>query len=163
MEKLISQYEYDYMKRRAKELEQEKQAALKKLGEILDTSGSFAAKTPGYLETEDKVYYLDKKISALNELIINAKIIEKVDDLASDVVTIYSLVEISDQGENKKYYIQYHRDTPLPAGIRDAKSISFDSPLAAALSGSSSGQTVEVKFPNQTKELTIINIKKIVE
>lgn len=97
---------------------------------------------------------LEMKISNLKAVIAEAKIIDAT-KLRSDVVQILSTVEMKNTktGMAMKYTIVSESE----ANLREGK-ISSTTPIAQGLLGKKVGDVVEVKIPNGTIQLEILNI-----
>lgn len=97
---------------------------------------------------------LEMKISNLKAVIAEAKIIDAT-KLRSDVVQILSTVEMKNTktGMVMKYTIVSESE----ANLREGK-ISSTTPIAQGLLGKKVGDVVEVKIPQGTIQLEILNI-----
>lgn len=77
----ISQKEYDIFSKKLSDLEKEREKLQRTLGKIMETSGSFASKTPGFNEAEDQVKIFNKKILDVKNLLSRAKILKDLSEL----------------------------------------------------------------------------------
>lgn len=154
----ISQKEYDDFSRKLSEFEKEREKLQRKLGKIMETSGSFANKTPGFNETEDEIKIFNKKILDVKNLLSQAKILKDLSELKQGEVTIYSLVSCLDLNTNKetKYYIQQD----LSSDKKDMVIITPFSPIGKSLMAKKIGAEIEVQIPRGNLKLKIINIEK---
>jgi transcription elongation GreA/GreB family factor len=133
---------------------QEKVAFGKKLGELMSTSGSFAVKTPGYVETENSVKVIEKKIRQIEDILNATTLIESAKDLKEGQVGVYSRIICQDQnGIIRRYYI-CHLSIDH---VVDYLTVSPISPIGRGLIGRCCGDTVEITTPRGTVELTIIS------
>jgi len=154
----ISQKEYDSFSKKLADFEKEREKLQKTLGKIMETSGSFASKTPGFNETEDQVKIFNKKILDAKNLLSQAKILKDLSELNQNEVTIYSLVSALDINNNKeiKYYIQYN----LSESKKSFVIITPFSPIGKCLMGKKIGDEVKIEIPRGDTNLKIINIEK---
>ncbi len=154
----ISQKEYDKFIEKLAGLEKEKEGENKKLGKIMETSGSFASKTPGFNETESHIKILNQKIFEIKKLLSGSKILKDASELKKDKITIYSLVTVIDLNNNEeiRYYIQHD----FGDGKKDFMTITPFSPIGKNLMGKKIGDEVSIELPREDLKLKIINIEK---
>lgn len=158
MEIYISQKEYDSFSKKLSDFEKEREKLQKTLGKIMETSGSFASKTPGFNETEDQIKIFNKKILDVKNLLSGSKILKDLSEMKQDEVTIYSLVSVIDLDNNKetKYYIQHD----FSGSKKDFVIITPSSPVGRNLMGKKIGDNIKVELPKGNLQLKIINIEK---
>jgi len=156
----ISQKEYDGFVKKLAGFEEERGKLQKMLGKIMETSGSFASKTPGFNETEDQVKIFNKKISDLKNFLAQARIVKNLSELDQNEATIYSLITCLDINSNKeiKYYIQHDPSEQK----KDYKIITPSSPVATHLIGKKINDKIKLELPKGILELKIISIEKII-
>lgn len=97
---------------------------------------------------------LEMKINKLKEALANAKIID-TSKLSSDTVQILSTVEM--ENVKNKAKMKYTIVSENEANLREGK-ISSQTPIAQGLLGHKVGETVEIKIPQGTIQLKILNI-----
>lgn len=154
----ISQKEYDDFGRKLLEFEKERERLQKELGKIMENSGSFASKTPGFNETEDSLKRINKRVAETKNFLNQVKTLKDLSELNQGEVTIYSLISCLDLSANKKikYYIQHN----LSDIKKDAVIITPFSPVGKSLMGKKTGDKVEVIIPRGNLKLKIISIEK---
>jgi len=160
-EYFLSTEEYRNYITKLKRLEKKKITLGKILGQIMDGSGSFAAKTPGFSETEDQLAVIEKQINDLNRIISRAKIISDISELNKEKITVYTLVTVLDIDNNVElqYFIQYQ----ITADLDKQKHISIAtpfSPIGKALLGKKIGEEIEIVLPNKKSHLRILRFEK---
>ncbi len=155
----ISRKEYDSFSKKLSEMEKEREKLQKMLGKIMETSGSFASKTPGFNEVEGQIINLNQKIADLKNFLSQSKILKDLSELRKDEVTIYSLISALDINTNKeiKYYIQHD----FSGDKNGYKIITLTSPIGQCLMGKKAGDEIEVKIPLENMRLKIINIEHL--
>ena len=97
---------------------------------------------------------LENKISQLKAAVAEAKIIDPT-KLRNDVVQILSTVEMKNVKNNMK--MKYTIVSESEANLREGK-ISSTTPIAQGLLGKKVGDIVDVKIPQGTIQLEILNI-----
>lgn len=97
---------------------------------------------------------LEMKINKLKEALANAKIID-TSKLSNDTVQILSTVEM--ENVKNKAKMKYTIVSENEANLREGK-ISSQTPIAQGLLGHKVGETVEIKIPQGTIQLKILNI-----
>ncbi|TSD02742.1 MAG: transcription elongation factor GreA [Parcubacteria group bacterium Athens0714_26] len=155
----ISQKEYDIFQKKLDILGKNRERLSKKLGQIMETSGSFASKTPGFNEAEDELKITNKRIKEIKDFLNQTKIIKDILELSHDEITIYSLVYTEDLNTKEKlnYYIQHDFSDSKNA---DYKIVTPGSPVGKVLIGKKVGDIIETKLPQKNLKLNIIEIKK---
>lgn len=161
MHMYISQKEFDSFNQKLANLKKEKDKLMKTLGKIMETSGSFASKTPGFNETENQIKNLDRKIAELSNFLNKSAIIKDISCLKPDEVSIYSLVSVLDTDNQKeiKYYIQYESNN----NAKKYRIASLGSPIGVALIGKRVGDKIRIELLQQTLNLEIIKIEQILK
>jgi transcription elongation GreA/GreB family factor len=150
----ISTPEYNILHEELKKKNQERVALGKKIGELMSTSGSFAVKTPGYMETENSVKVVEEKIRQMENILNTTALINSVEDLPKEQVGVYSKIICQDQnGIIRKYYI-CHLESD---NIMDFQIVSPKSPIGRGLMGRCCGETVEITTPRSAVKLTIVS------
>ena len=145
---------------RLKELEQElfylKTTREKEVAEQIKEARSFGdlSENSEYDAAKEAQAMLEMKINNLKAVIAEAKIIDAT-KLRSDVVQILSTVEMKNvkNGMVMKYTIVSESE----ANLREGK-ISSTTPIAQGLLGKKVGDVVDVKIPQGTIQLEILNI-----
>lgn len=158
MEIYISQKEYDSFSKKLSELEKEREKSQKMLGKIMETSGSFASKTPGFNEVEGQVKTLNQKIADLKNFLSHSKILKDLSELKQDEVTIYSLISALDINTNKeiKYYIQHDF-----SGNKNGYTVVTPlSPMGQCLMGKKVDKEIKIELPKGDLQFKIISIEK---
>ena len=109
-----------------------------------------------YDAAKDEQRSIEARIEELEKIIKNAEVISE-DNMDHDVVNIGSTVEFLDMEFNEKltYRIVGSTEMNILEGL-----ISNESPLGAALIGSSVGQIVEVESPDGIAKYQILNITR---
>lgn len=99
---------------------------------------------------------LEMKISKLQDLIANARVVDQA-DLDTSKVLILSTVKIKNvaNGATMAYTLVSEKE----ANIKEKK-ISVDSPIAKGLLGKKVGDVAEVQVPNGTMKFEIIEISR---
>lgn len=97
---------------------------------------------------------LEMKINKLKEALANAKIID-TSKLSNDTVQILSTVEM--ENVKNKAKMKYTIVSESEANLREGK-ISSQTPIAQGLLGHKVGDTVDIKIPQGTIQLKILNI-----
>lgn len=136
-----------------KEIEHLKTVERKEIADRLKHSASFGDLTDNaaYQEAKESQFFLEARILELENLIRNAKIIEKGDN--SEKVEIGSLVLVNCNGSEQKLQI-------VGAGEVDPSNgkISFESPVGEMLLKKSVGEEVEIETPGGKVKYKIIKI-----
>ncbi len=128
------------------------------LGKIMENSGSFASKTPGFNETEGQVKILNQKIADLKNFLSQSKTLKDLSELKNNEVTIYSLISALNINTNKeiKYYIQHDF-----SGNKNGYTVITPlSPIGKCLINKKIGDNIKIELPKGNLELKIINIEK---
>jgi len=153
----ISQKEYDSFTNKLADFEKDREKLQRTLGKIMENSGSFASKTPGFNETEDQIKILNKKIIDVKNLLGQSIIIKDLSKLKKDEITIYSLITTVDINNKKiKYYIQHDSLD----NKKDFVIITPLSPVGQGLMGKKTGDEIEIVIPRGNLKLKVINIEK---
>ena len=97
---------------------------------------------------------LELKISKLQDLIKNARVIDK-SQMQADIVQILSKVTI--QNLKNKMKMTYTLVAESEANLKEGK-ISVETPIAKGLMGKKVGDTVKIKIPAGEAEFKIIDI-----
>ena len=149
----MSQEGYDKMVAELKRLESvERPKASAAIAEARDKGD--LSENSEYEAAKEAQAMLEMKISNLKAVIASAKIID-ASKLRNDVVQILSTVEMKNvkNGMVMKYTIVSESE----ANLREGK-ISSTTPIAQGLLGRKVGDVVEVKIPQGTIQLEILNI-----
>mgnify|MGYP001361384733 CR=1 FL=1 len=98
---------------------------------------------------------VEAQLSALNETLMNAQIVENCDIKKDGSVTFGSTVHLEDMdtGVTKRFKIVGVSESNINSG-----KISYKSPLAKELIGKSAGDDVEVEVPAGVKYWEILNV-----
>lgn len=149
----MSQEGYDKMVAQLKHMEQiERPAASAAIAEARDKGD--LSENSEYDAAKEAQAMLEMKINKLKSAIADAKIID-ASKLNTDTVQILSTVEMKNvkTGMVMKYTIVSESE----ANLREGK-ISSQTPIAQGLLGKKVGEVVEIKIPQGTIQLEIINI-----
>ena len=149
----MTQEGYDKMVAQLRHMEtEERPAASAAIAEARDKGD--LSENSEYDAAKEAQGMLEMKISNLKAVIAEAKIIDAT-KLRSDVVQILSTVEMKNTktGMVMKYTIVSESE----ANLREGK-ISSTTPIAQGLLGKKVGDGVEVKIPQGTLQLEILNI-----
>jgi transcription elongation factor GreA len=103
-----------------------------------------------YEEKRRELGFVEGRISELEELMKNAQVITPV---ASDVVSLGSVVELHIEGDHVRYQIVDENE----ASVLDGK-ISMVSPIGEALLGRKVGDTVQIESPGGKITYQIMSI-----
>lgn len=97
---------------------------------------------------------LELKIAKMEELISNARVIDK-SELSTDKVHILTTVKILHMGMNKEFTY-----TIVPENEADLKEgkLSVDSPIGKGLLGKKEGDTAEIEVPTGKMSLKVLEI-----
>lgn len=97
---------------------------------------------------------LEMKISKLEEVVANARVIDE-SQLDTSKVLVHSHVKIKNQtnGAEMEYKLVAQSEADLKAG-----KISVDSPIGKGLLGKEVGDTAEIEVPNGTVKFEVIEI-----
>ncbi len=156
----ISPSEISTIKSEINKCHQEKKEFGKQLGRIMSNSGSFAANTPGYTETEDLIKIVEGKIEQYNQILKQTTPIKDVAELPQEYITIYSKVVTKDQaGKTMKYYICH---LPEKSNLKGVASLTPRSPVGIALIGKKNKDVIQIELPKGKVELTIIKHENII-
>lgn len=156
----ISPKEREAVHRELRSCEDKKATISREIGELMGSSGSFAAKTPGYSDAEDAMRMTETKIAQLKSLLAETTPIESVDDLDATRVGVYSAVTVEDGiGELSRYYICHFSSSHGPDGFT---SITPKAPIAVALMGKAAGETGELILKQRRKRLKIVDVEPYV-
>lgn len=130
---------------------------MKEIAEQIKEARSYGdlSENSEYDEAKDRQGKLAAKIEELKDLIANAVIVEKTDDIPSNAVTLGSIVEIKDLelNETEKYEIVGSQE----ANPREGR-ISDDSPLGKALHAHVAGDKVSVEAPEGVISFEIVSV-----
>ncbi len=139
------------------ELEFLKSVKRKEVAERIKQSKEFGDLTENseYEDAKNEQAFVEGRILTLEGMLRNVKVINN-HDVRSDVVTIGSTVQVTDEsGEDLTYTIV---GSPEADPLHDR--ISNESPVGRALLGKRKGQTVTVQAPAGTAKYTIRAIKR---
>lgn len=111
-----------------------------------------------YTAAKEAQSHNEGRISKLEELIALADVIDPTAGAASNKVVFGATVTIedTDSGERQTFAIVGEHEADIKAGR-----MSFTSPVARALIGRQSGETVQVRTPRGAKEYEIVALKFI--
>ncbi len=155
----ISKVEADTARLKIKELENKKSHLGRELGKIMSSSGSFAAKTPGFPETEDQIRAIDGKLGILLELLRRTRVVNSTDELTGDAIGLYSKVVARDQNNREKVYYICHRPESYPQTM--VTLVTPGSPIGQALIGEKIGDVVEISLPSADLQLEIVEYEQL--
>lgn len=156
----ISPSELSIIKKELNKCQTEKLALGRKLGKLMATSGSFAAKTPGYSEIENVIRVFEGKIEQYSQILNYSILIKGINDLPKDRISIYSKVVAEDtNGDLKRYYICH---LPSNSNIKNAIAVTPRSPIGMALIGKRCDDAIQVVLPKGKIELTILSHEIII-
>jgi len=109
-----------------------------------------------YDAAKDEQGLLELKISKLEEMLANARIVD-VNDFPKDTVHILSEITVKNLKVNKTY--NYTLVSPEEADLKQGK-ISITSPVGKAFMGKKQGEIVEAKVPAGIIKFEIVSINK---
>lgn len=156
----ISPLELKSVKKEIDKYSKEKAELGKQLGRIMSNSGSFAANTPGYTETEELIGMIEGKIREYNQILKQTTPIKDVAELSREKISIYSQVVAKDQeGKLMKYYICH---LPEKSNFKRVASLTPKSPIGVALIGKRKNDVIKIDLPKGKVELTIIKHESII-
>ena len=107
-----------------------------------------------YDAAKDAQGMLEAKISELDKVLANARVLDK-SELDTSKVTVLSFVRIKNLKTNKE--IRYQLVSSSEASFRQKK-ISVDSPIGAGLLGKAVGDVAEIETPAGQQRLEILDI-----
>src|SRR3989338_4944926 len=142
LEELKKEYEDLKARRRIEVGERLKKA--KEFGDLSENSE--------YAEAREEQAQVETRISALEDIIKNAKIIEKT--FSSGIVNVGSTVVVEKNGEKTKFTIVGSNEADPVSGL-----ISNESPLGSAFLEKRIGDKAVVSAPNGKTEYTIVSIE----
>jgi len=142
LEELKKEYEDLKTRRRIEVGERLKKA--KEFGDLSENSE--------YAEAREEQAQVETRISALEDMIKNAKIIEKT--FSSGIVNVGSTVVVEKNGEKTKFTIVGSNEADPVSGL-----ISNESPIGRAFLGAKVGEQVQVKVPKGEMECEVVEIK----
>lgn len=149
----MSQEGYDKMLAELKHMETvDRPAASEAIAEARDKGD--LSENSEYDAAKEAQAMLEMKINKLKEALANAKIID-TSKLSNDTVQILSTVEM--ENVKNKAKMKYTIVSENEANLREGK-ISSQTPIAQGLLGHKVGETVEIKIPQGTIQLKILNI-----
>ena len=99
---------------------------------------------------------LEMKISKLEELISNARII---DESQVDASKVFILSTVKLKNVTNKMEMSYTLVAESEANLKEGK-ISVDSPIGKGLLGKEKGEIAEIKVPNGTMQFEILEISR---
>ena len=153
----ISTIELQAIRSEIGDLEKRKARLGHQLGEIMSSSGSFAAKTPGFSDTEDQIRIIDIKLDTLRQLLVNTYEVRSIRDLPEDRIGLYCKVTASDQNDQPRVYYICHKPESHPPTALIA--VTPRSPLGNALMGKEVGDCVEITLPSGKLELKVLDFE----
>ncbi len=149
----MSQEGYDKLVAQLKEMETiQRPAASAAIAEARDKGD--LSENAEYDAAKEYQAMLEGKISQLKAIISDAKIID-TSKLKTDVVQILSKVEMRNVKNNMK--MTYTIVSETEANLKEGK-ISVQTPIAQGLLGKKVGDVAEIKIPQGTIQLEIVNI-----
>ncbi len=149
----MSQEGYDKLVAQLKEMETiQRPAASAAIAEARDKGD--LSENAEYDAAKEHQAMLEGKISQLKAIISDAKIID-TSKLKTDVVQILSKVEMRNVKNNMK--MTYTIVSETEANLKEGK-ISVQTPIAQGLLGKKVGDVAEIKIPQGTIQLEIVNI-----
>lgn len=149
----MSQEGYDKMLAELKHMETvDRPAASEAIAEARDKGD--LSENSEYDAAKEAQAMLEMKINKLKEALANAKIID-TSKLSNDTVQILSTVEM--ENVKNKAKMKYTIVSESEANLREGK-ISSQTPIAQGLLGHKVGDTVDIKIPQGTIQLKILNI-----
>ena len=137
-----------------KELNYLKTVKRKEIAERLRHAASFGdlSENFAYRQTKEDQSLLENKIIELEEIVNQAKVIEKKKQ--NGKVQIGSIVSVTSNNQKEKFQIV----EPEEVNFQERK-ISYQSPLGKALFGKSVGVKVRIKIPEGKVEYKILKIE----
>lgn len=126
----------------------------KQIGEARDKGD--LSENAEYDAAKEEQGLLEARISKLEETIANARIIDE-SQLDEGKVLILSVVKLKNRSMNKE--MTYKIVAENEADLKKNK-ISVDSPIGKGLLGKEVGDVAEVKVPNGTMELEVLEISR---
>ena len=149
----MSQEGYDKLVAELKRLESvERPKASAAIAEAADKGD--LSENSEYDAAKEAQSHLEAHINELKLTIAHAKIVD-MSRLSTDAVQILSTVEMTNMGNNAK--MKYTIVSESEANLREGK-ISSTTPIAQGLLGKKVGDVVDVKIPQGTIQLEILNI-----
>jgi transcription elongation factor GreA len=107
-----------------------------------------------YHDAKNDQAHLETKIARLRERIAHAVVVEEPDGAERGVVGLGSTVVVRDEeGDEKTWRIVSSHD----GAPREGK-LSVESPVAVALLGRASGESVSVPLPSGVRRLTVVSV-----
>ena len=153
----ISQRELEEVRTEVKDLQLLRVQLGRQLGEIMSSSGSYAAKTPGFPETEDRIRVVERTLGTLQQLLATTEPVRSAADLPHSRIGLYSkIIARGDDGQERRYYI-CHRSSP--SSLVGFQAVTPSSPIGQALLGRAVGDVVEVALPRGTLELLLSSVE----
>lgn len=127
-------------------------AAAKAIAEARDKGD--LSENAEYDAAKDAQGMLEAKISELDKVLANARVLDK-SELDTSKVTVLSFVRLKNL-QNKKE-VRYQLVSSSEASFRDKK-ISVDSPIGAGLLGKEVGEVAEITTPAGLQRLEVLDI-----
>lgn len=150
MSNILTQEGLDKIKAELKEIKDIKlKEVAKRIKEAKDLGD--LSENAEYHEAKNEQAFLYGKTLELEEIIRNAKIIEKCNKC--DMVEAGAIIEVENEGDNMTFEIVGSAESDPLKG-----KISIDSPLGSALSGHKKGDKVKVKTPAGETEYKILKV-----
>lgn len=149
MKKFLTEKEYQNLK---KELERLKKVERKKIAEKLSHAASFGdlSENAAYQEAKEAQAFLEGKITELERLLKEAKIIEKKKGKG---VQVGDKVLLEINGKKEKFQIVGTTESDPLKG-----KISFEAPIAKAILGKKEKEKVIVEIPQGKLKIKILKI-----
>jgi transcription elongation factor GreA len=104
-----------------------------------------------YHDAKDAQAVLETRILRLRDQLRRAEVVEA--EAGSDVVAFGSRVTLREEGQELNYTLVSAVDADASEGR-----VSVESPVAKALLGARTGQTIEISTPKRTRRLEIVAI-----
>lgn len=123
----------------------EKLKRAKELGDLSENSE--------YFDAREEQGQIESRIFELEDLLKDVELIEKT-HLAGSVIKTGSTIEVSKNGEKRKFFIVGSNETKPEEGY-----ISNESPLGKAFIGKKTGDVVLIQIPNGKVEYKIVSVE----
>ncbi len=139
-----------------KELEYLKKVKRKEIAELLRHTASFGdlSENFAYQQAKEEQALLEAKIRKLEEILSQAKILEKSKNKNKVEIGCFVVLELVGKKSKEKFQIV----DPLEADPLNGK-ISINSPLGKELIGKKVGQKVKIKIDSNSVEYRIVKIE----
>ncbi|MGO3236822.1 MAG: transcription elongation factor GreA [Psychroflexus halocasei] len=154
----VSYYSEEGLKKLKAELDQlrdvERPKASQAIGEARDKGD--LSENAEYDAAKEAQGMLEMKISKLEELVANARVIDE-SQLDTSKILIHSTVKLKNTKTNQE--MTYKLVAQSEADLKSNK-ISVDSPIGKGLLGKKEGELADIKVPNGTLTFEIIEISR---